>query len=78
MYSHLQLWHLVHLLLHCVTHLLLVVLNKGWFHHVDPVLSLNFIAIMEKEGLVTRQFLLDRLNWHSLDRLTNLESVHSR
>ena len=67
----------MHLLLHHAAHLLLIVLNKGWFHHVDPVLSLDFIAIVEKEGLVTRQFLLNRLNWHSLDRLTNLADENS-
>ena len=37
---------------HASAHLLLIVLNKRWFHHVNAVLALNFVAIVEQEGLV--------------------------
>ena len=54
----------LHLRLHHSSHLLLIILNKGRLHHVDSVLALNLIAVMQEEGLVTRQFFLNRLDWH--------------
>ena len=54
----------LHLRLQHSSHLLLVVLYKSRLHHVDAMLALNLIAIMQEERLVTRQFFLNRLDWH--------------
>lgn len=54
----------LHLRLQHSSHLLLVVLYKSRLHHVDAMLALNLIAVMQEERLVTRQFFLNRLDWH--------------
>lgn len=74
---HLLVRHLL-LLGHHAAHLLLIVFNKCGLHHVDAVLSLNFVAVMEKESLIARQFLLNWLNWHLINRLTDLKCIHGR
>ena len=54
-------------------HLMLVVLNKRRFHHVNSMLSLNLLAIVQKELLVASQLLLDWFHRHFVDCLANLE-----
>ena len=82
MHAHIHHWLLVvghvcgHLLVHHTAHLLLIVFNERWLHHVDPVLALYLVAVVHKEGLVTRQLLLYRLNGHLVYRLTNLHCIH--
>ena len=66
----------LHLRLQHSSHLLLVVLYKSRLHHVDAVFALNLIAVMQEKRLVTRQFFLNRLNWHLINRLADLERIH--
>ena len=80
MHAHVHHWLLVHvglhLLVHHAAHLLLVVFNESRLHHVNTVLALDLVAVMHKEGLITRQLLLNRLYGHLVYRLTNLQCVH--
>ena len=59
-------------------HLLLVILNKSRSHHIDSVLSLDLVTIVQQKGLKTGQLFLNWLHWHLIDCLSNLESVHGR
>lgn len=59
-------------------HLLLVVLNESWFHHVYAMLALNFLAVVHKEGFVASQLLLDWLNWDLVDCASDLKGLHGR
>ncbi len=61
--------------LHWTTHLLLVILNECWLHHVDTVFALDFFAVVHQESLVAAKFILNWLNWHLVDGLADLESV---
>ena len=38
--------------------------------------TLDFLAIVEQEGLVSGQFLLNRLHWYLIDSLADLKRIH--
>ena len=66
-------WHL-HRHGHTV-HLLLKVLNEGRLHHVDAVVALDLLAVVQQERLVAGQFVLDWLNGYLVDGLPDLQRV---
>lgn len=69
--------HLLHLHhLHLLR--LLVILNKSWFHHINTVVALDFVAVVQQELLIATEFVLDRLNRHFVDGLADLEGVKCR
>lgn len=75
--SNLALAHVLALeLLHWTTHLLLVVLDEGRLGHVDPVLALDLLAVVQQEGLVASKLLLYRLNRHLVNSGSDLECLH--
>lgn len=56
--------------------LLLERLDERRLAHVDTVLPLNFISIVDQECLVPLQLLLNWLDWHLIDRLSHLHGFH--
>ena len=66
-------WHL-HRHGHTV-HLLLKVLNEGRLHHVDAVVALDLLAVVQQERLVARKLVLDWLNGYLVDGLPDLQRV---
>ena len=77
MVHHRLLQHSTHLLVHHSAHLLLIIFNESWFIHGDTVLSLDLVAVMHEKGFVTRQFFLNGLDRHLVDRLAYLQCIHS-
>ena len=57
---------------------MLVVLDECWLHHIDAVLALNLLTVVEEEGLVAGKLLLDGLNRHLVDSGANLQGLHRR
>ena len=55
------------------THLVLIVLNERRFHHVNTVLSLNLLAVVQQELLISAQLLLDGLHRYLIDCVADLE-----
>ena len=49
----------------------------GGFHHVNSMFALDFFTVVQEECLIPGQLLLDGLDWHLVDRLANLECIHS-
>ena len=66
-------WHL-HRHGHTV-HLLLKVFNEGRLHHVDAVVALDLLAVVQQERLVAGKFVLDWLNGYLVDGLPDLQRV---
>ena len=56
-------------------HLLLEVLNKGRLHHVDTMVALDLLAVMQQERLVARQLVLNWFDRHLVDSLPNLQGI---
>lgn len=63
-------WHAVHLLLE--------VFNKGRLHHVDAMVALDLLAVMQQERLVARQLVLNGFDRHFIDCLPNLQRIQGR
>lgn len=71
--------HLLLILLHRlvgVAHLCLDCLDETGFIHVDTVLTLDLVCVVQKELLIPGEFLLDGLHRDFVDRLPDLEGIH--
>ena len=58
------------------THLVLIVLDKRRFHHVNTMLTLDFLTIVQKEFLISAQLLLDGLHRDLINCVADLERSH--